>query len=151
MPLIEVSLMKGLLTAAERSALADELSGSVLKAEGTPDTPRSRALTWVFVNDAPEGAWSVKGMPAQGPRVLVRVTVPNWTLSKARKRRVGRDVHRVLSKQFGRPLGVEEIWILINEVPPGNWNAGGIDLSMEALSAHMGVHLPGQGKRKKGG
>ena len=146
MPLIEVTLLKGLLGAKDRAALSDDLAAAVLKAEGAPDTPRSRALSWVFVNEAPEGAWAVKGTPPKGPRVLVRITVPAWSLSAARRRRVGRDVHRVLSDRFGRPLGVEEIWILIHEVPAGNWNAGGTDLTAENLGGYMGLQLPAKKK-----
>jgi phenylpyruvate tautomerase PptA (4-oxalocrotonate tautomerase family) len=142
MPLIEVTLPKGLLAAKERAALADELAGAVLKAEGAPDTPKSRSLTWVFVHEAPEGAWVVKGAGPEGPRVLVRITVPDWSLSPARRRRVGRDVHRALSARFGRPLGVEEAWILIHEVPPGDWNAGGSDLTGQNRGAYMGLRLP---------
>jgi phenylpyruvate tautomerase PptA (4-oxalocrotonate tautomerase family) len=139
MPLIEATLSKGLLTAKARAALADDLAGAVLRAEGASDTPRSRALSWVFVNEAPEGTWSVKGTPPLGPRVLVRITVPDWSLSKARRRKVGRDVHRVLSTHLGRPLGLEEAWVLIHEVPEGNWNAGGQDISAGPLGAHMGI------------
>lgn len=135
--MIEAVISRGIWTPAERAALAEELAATVLKAEGAPDTARSRALTWSHVAEAPEGAWT-----GGGARFLVRVTVPTGALSVARRRRVGKDIHALLSRRMGRPLAVEEAWILIDEVPPANWNAGGKPLTIEDVSGYMGIRRP---------
>jgi phenylpyruvate tautomerase PptA (4-oxalocrotonate tautomerase family) len=133
MPLVEVTVPKGLLDAGKRASLAAELTTAVLKAEGAPDNDRSRALTWVFLQEAPEGTWAVGGKWPSGLKFLVRLTVPVGSLSPARKRKMGATLHKVLSDHSGRPLKVEEAWILTHEVPEGNWSAGGKVLRFEDI------------------
>lgn len=142
MPMIEVVVPEGTLDGIRRGALIKELTAAVLKVEGVPDSPQARALTWVFVNEAPRDAWAAGGASPSGPRFLVRVTVPVGTLSVARKRRMGLDVYKLLSRFSGKDLSPDEAWIIVYEVPEGHWTAGGKVLRLADISTFMGMTAP---------
>lgn len=133
MPLVEVSVPKGTLDAGHRALLAEELTKAVLKGEGAPDNPQSRALTWVFIYEVPENTWAIGGKWLSSLKFFVRLTVPVGSLSVARKRKMGAVIQKVLSDHSGKPLRVEEAWIIIYEVPEGNWSAGGKILRFEDI------------------
>jgi phenylpyruvate tautomerase PptA (4-oxalocrotonate tautomerase family) len=61
------------------------------------------------------------------------VTVPAGSLSAARKRKLGAVLHKALSGHSGKPLRIEEAWIITQEVPEGNWSAGGKTLSFQDI------------------
>jgi hypothetical protein len=48
MPLIDLSYPAGTFTPEARTALADELTTVLLRAERAPDTEFSRNITWVY-------------------------------------------------------------------------------------------------------
>jgi hypothetical protein len=70
-------------------------------------------------------------------------------LSVARKRRMGLDIHKVLSARRGRNLKADEAWIIIHEIPEGNWTADGKVLHLEDVSELMGLTDSSIGLRAK--
>lgn len=142
MPLVEVTVPAGFLQNSEKQALIKELTTTVLRAEGVPDSPRSRSLTWILVNEVDRDHWAVAGAPPSSLRFLVRVTVPLGAVSLARKRRMGLAIHRLLSKTAGKPLDTDEAWILVDEVPDGHWTAAGKTLQLKDLTAFVGFQRP---------
>jgi phenylpyruvate tautomerase PptA (4-oxalocrotonate tautomerase family) len=142
MPLIEIDVPAGALDAPAREALLKDVTASVLKVEGLPDTAQSRALTWVFVREAALGTWAVGGVPPADLHFLVRVTVPLGTLSVARRRRMGLELHRVLSRVKGRALKADEAWIILTEIPEDHWTAEGKVLRLADISGFTGMTAP---------
>ncbi len=149
MPLVEITVPAGFLRDTERQALIKELTTAVLKAEGVPDSPRARRLTWILIHEAERGSWAIAGEPPADIRFLVRVTVPAGAVSLARKRRMGLEIHRLLSKTAGKPLGFDEAWIIVQEVPDGQWTADGKILQLKDLTAFVGLKLPPKSDDKK--
>lgn len=139
MPLIEVEVPEGALDSAGRMLFIEELTAVVLKVEEVPDSAQSRALTWVLIKEIPKGHWAIGGQCPPDLRFLVRASVPAGTLSIARKRRMGLEIYKLLSKRCGRALRPDEAWIIVNEVPEGNWTAGGKSLRLEDIRQFMGI------------
>jgi phenylpyruvate tautomerase PptA (4-oxalocrotonate tautomerase family) len=54
MPLIDLSCPAGTFTPEARTALADELTTVVLRAERAPDTQFFHDITWVYAHELPE-------------------------------------------------------------------------------------------------
>src|SRR5919199_1834612 len=109
MPLIEMYVPKGALNDETRRMLHDRVSRQVLEAEGATydESPLAQAITWMLINEMPEGSWSVGGQvlsASHGPRVLTRVNVPHGSLDDERRAdiatRVNREVVNALGEDF---------------------------------------------------
>lgn len=134
MPLIDLSYPAGTFTPDARTALVDELTTVLLRAERAPDTEFFRSITWVYVHELPEGSLLAAGRPVAQPTFRVQVTVPQGALSDRRKQELVSEATRAVSEAAG--LGEADalrVWVLINEVPEGNWGAGGNIVHFEQL------------------
>jgi phenylpyruvate tautomerase PptA (4-oxalocrotonate tautomerase family) len=134
MPLIDLSYPAGTFTPEARTALADELTTVLLHAERAPDTEFFRNITWVYVHELPEGTLLAAGRPVAEPTFRVQVTVPEGALSERRKQELVAEATKVIGEAAG--LGEADwvrVWVLINEVPEGNWGAAGAVVHFEQL------------------
>jgi phenylpyruvate tautomerase PptA (4-oxalocrotonate tautomerase family) len=134
MPLIDLYCPADTFTPEERTALADELTTVMLRAERAPDTEFFRTITWVHVHELPPGAMLAAGRPVPTPVFRVSVTVPQGALSERRKQELVAEATRVISDAAG--LGSEDglrVWVIIDEVPDGNWGAAGAIVQFEQL------------------
>lgn len=131
MPLIHVNVPEGALDQERKSRLVDRLTREVLKVEGAPETAAGLEIAWLFLNEVTAGAWAIAGTSqgvADGIRYLVQVTVPKGSLNDDRKKLMVETVTRVIADVEGVPtveLSPQRVWCMINEVPDGNWGAGG--------------------------
>lgn len=60
MPLVQIKGVSGYLSKQEKSELIRRVTDAVLSVEGEGLRP----VTWVLVEDVPEGQWGVGGQPA---------------------------------------------------------------------------------------
>jgi phenylpyruvate tautomerase PptA (4-oxalocrotonate tautomerase family) len=126
MPLIDLTYPAGTLTPETRTTLGNELTTLMLKWEGAPDTEFFRGITWVHVHELPEGSVLAAGKPVDQSIFRVDVRVPEGALSDRRKAGLVEDFTATLKQAGG--LGDDDglrVWVLIHEVPDGNWGAGG--------------------------
>jgi 4-oxalocrotonate tautomerase family enzyme len=126
MPLIDLTYPAGTFTDESRTALVDELTTVLLRAERAPDTAFFRSIAWVHVHELPDGCVLSAGRPVAEPTFRVQVTIPEGALSDRRKQEFVSEATRVVSEAAG--LDAEDglrVWVLIHEVPDGNWGAGG--------------------------
>ena len=142
MPFVELYAPKGALDSERGRAAKRSLVAEVMKAEGAPDTPAARAISWLVVTE-PED-WLVGGDPAgaEPPRYVVRVSVPAGSLDDAKRADMIERVTRVLA-------GVEEntdaerlyrepaAWVHIHEVPEGNWGAAGRPVGLRDIIGYV--------------
>jgi 4-oxalocrotonate tautomerase family enzyme len=126
MPLIDLTYPAGTFTPEARTALVDELTTVLLRAERAPDTEFFRSIAWVHVHELPEGCVLAAGQPVSEPTFRVQVTIPEGALSDRRKQELVSEATRAVSEAAGltEPDALR-VWVLINEVPDGNWGAGG--------------------------
>jgi phenylpyruvate tautomerase PptA (4-oxalocrotonate tautomerase family) len=129
MPFVELFAPKGALDSERGRVAARELVAEVMKAEGAPDTPAARSISWLVVNEP--DAWFVGGEPlgeGEPPRYVVRVSVPAGSLDDAKRADMVDRVTRVLAgaEEHSDRLYREPVaWVHIHEVPEGNWGAAG--------------------------
>ncbi|WP_051581239.1 tautomerase family protein [Pseudonocardia acaciae] len=143
MPFVELFAPKGALDSERGRAAKRELVAEVMKAEGAPDTPAARAISWLVVTE-PEG-WYVGGEEAgagEPPRYVVRVSVPAGSLDDAKRADMIDRVTRVLAgaEPDGERLYREPVaWVLINEVAEGNWGAVGRAVGLSDIVGFVGT------------
>jgi phenylpyruvate tautomerase PptA (4-oxalocrotonate tautomerase family) len=126
MPLIDLTYPAGTFTDDARTALVDELTTVLLRAERAPDTEFFRSIAWVHVHELPEGCVLAAGHPVAEPTFRIQVTIPEGALSDRRKQELVAEATRVVLDAAGLGQGdALRVWVLINEVPDGNWGAGG--------------------------
>jgi phenylpyruvate tautomerase PptA (4-oxalocrotonate tautomerase family) len=134
MPLIDLTYPAGTFSSEERTALADELSTVLLRAERAPDTEFFRNITWVNIHELPEGSFLAAGAPVQQPTFRMQVTVPLGALSERRKQELISEATRTITAAAGLSEADRlRVWVLINEVPAGNWGAAGQVVTIDDL------------------
>jgi phenylpyruvate tautomerase PptA (4-oxalocrotonate tautomerase family) len=117
------------VSATERNKIAQKLVHEIMRAEGAPDTPAARSISWLLVHEVDE--WWIGREPwedGMSPRWVVRVGVPAGSLNDAKRQDVVERVTQVLSEAELMPdlLKHEPVaWIHIDEIPDGNWGAMG--------------------------
>ena len=126
MPLFDVFYPAGTFTPKARTELADELTTVLLRAERAPDTEFFRNITWAYMHELPDGAVYAAGKPVETPTFRLQVTVPQDALSERRKQELVSEATRAISEAAGiAEADALRVWVLINEVPDGNWGAAG--------------------------
>jgi phenylpyruvate tautomerase PptA (4-oxalocrotonate tautomerase family) len=134
MPLIDLTIPEGTFTPEARTDLAEQLTTVLLRAERAPDTEFFRSITWAYVHELPAGTVLQGGRPVAAPIFRVQATVPQGALSDRRKAEFVESATRVISDAAG--LGEADgmrVWVLVHEVPEGNWGAAGNVVRFEQL------------------
>ncbi|WP_216907485.1 tautomerase family protein [Nocardia noduli] len=133
MPMIDVTMLKGALTAQQRTELTEKLTSELLRIEGV-DNEASRSIAWVLFHEVEPDSWAVGGKfddsyVPEGGRFLTVVSVPSGGLhAKGKKDDIARSVHDAFREVLQLPpeTGARWApWVIVNDIPDGNWGAGG--------------------------
>jgi len=127
MPFVEVFTPRGAIPEARRNAVGERLVAEVMEAEGAPDTPAARSISWLVWQEV-DGWWVGGHRAGAEPRFVVRVGVPAGSLDEARRLDIVERVTRVLAAADDDPARLTReplAWVHINEIPEGNWGAMG--------------------------
>ncbi len=136
MPMIDLTYPEGALPAVQRQALVEELTTVLLRAERAPDTDFFRSVTWVYVHELPADTVMAAGRPVSEPTFRVEVRVPEGALSQRRKQELVAEATRAVLEAAGlEEAEAMRVWVLIAEVPEGNWGAAGNVVAFEQLRA----------------
>lgn len=136
MPMIDLTYPDGALPAERRQALVEELTTVLLRAERAPDTAFFRSVTWVYVHELPGDAVFAGDQPVAEPTFRVEVRVPEGALSQRRKGELVAEATRAVLEAAGLDeADAMRVWVLIAEVPEGNWGAAGNVVAFEQLRA----------------
>lgn len=134
MPKLDLTFSAGALSEEAKRELPRALAAAMLRWEGAPDTGFFRSITWTHVHELPE-VFTADG-PAELSQFVVDATVPAGALSERRKGGLVEEFSRLVRDAAG--LTEEEgvrVWVLIHEVPEGNWGAAGQIVRFEQLRA----------------
>jgi phenylpyruvate tautomerase PptA (4-oxalocrotonate tautomerase family) len=124
MPKLDVTIPADALTPEARRELPETLGATLLRWEGAPDTDFFRSITWAHLHELPAEAIRTPDGQAE-PHAVVDISVPQGALSDRRKAGLVEDATKDILEATG--WGEEaalRVWVLINEVPEGNWGAG---------------------------
>lgn len=130
MPFIQVTHTEGALDGVDRVALTDALAAAGSEAEGT-DLEKARPLSWVTF-DAPEDFHC-----NADPAVAVRASVAEGLLGEDDKETLVAGLSDALTDAV-EGLDPMATWVLVDEVPDGNWGAGGDVVSTAEVAALTG-------------
>ena len=126
MPLIDLTMPAGTLDAEVRGDLVRKLGSTLLRWEGAPDTDFFKSIMWVHVHELPGEMVTAAGEPVTEPHFRIDVTVPEGALSERRKEGVVKEfTEMVLAAAELDDSAALRIWVLIHEVPDGNWGGAG--------------------------
>lgn len=131
MPMIELTLPAGALDKPAQDALMQELTTTLLRWEGAPpDGEAARSVSWGYVDERPAANVYRGGAPEPDePTYRVTITVPERALDDERKAGLVADATRHVLEADGADTGDEDalmhVWVLIREVPDGNWGGAG--------------------------
>lgn len=146
MPIMNVTFRAGDLDASGKADLARRLTEVLVQMEGGADTHGGRAFAWVLFNEIPTADWWIGGEAGDvfvfpPGRFLVHVTIPEGYMNQAHKS----DVHAWVNDAILAATGAagqdagRSILVVVDEVPEGNWGCAGKTISMESISASVGL------------
>lgn len=134
MPRLELTFPEGALNEEAKAELPSQMARAMLSWEGAPDTEFFRSISWTHLHEMPAGSLHTADGPATEPQFIVDVTVPSGALSERRREGLVKELSELVAEAAGVPAEqVLAIWVLVNEVPDGNWGAGGQVIRFEAL------------------
>ena len=134
MPLIQVYYPEGKLPVDKRELLGERLTHVIIEIEGGSgaDTPAARSIAWVMFHAVPNEEWMIDGKTDgtyESPpgKFLVRVYVPEGSLSRQRKAMVHKSVDDAFYEAFGLGTPPEKRWpsIFVHIHEWGEGNLGG--------------------------
>jgi len=126
MPMLDVTIPDGALSAGAEQQLLARLTDVLLEHEGADATnAAARSVAWVFLH-RPAQVF-VGGAPESEPHYRVLVTVPEGQFDDERRgAMVAAVTEAVLDAEQGvRPRDPSRVWVFATEMPEGTWGAGG--------------------------
>jgi phenylpyruvate tautomerase PptA (4-oxalocrotonate tautomerase family) len=150
MPRLDLTITADALSDESKPELMRELGAALLHWEGAPDTEFFRSITWAHLHEVPaEGIQTPDGVAE--PHAVLDITIPAGALSDRRKAGIVEDATKLVldATGWGADAGLR-VWVLIHEVPDGNWGAAGQVVRFEQLrdAAQAEREREGTGKEK---
>jgi phenylpyruvate tautomerase PptA (4-oxalocrotonate tautomerase family) len=150
MPRLDLTITADTLTEERKPELIRELGAALLHWEGAPDTDFFRSITWTHLHELPAEAIQTPDGVAE-PHAILDITVPAGALSERRKAGIVEDATKLIldAAGWGAEAGVR-VWVLLHDVPDGNWGAAGQVVRFEQLrdAAKAEREREGSGKEK---
>jgi phenylpyruvate tautomerase PptA (4-oxalocrotonate tautomerase family) len=133
MPKLDLTLPAGELSADARLELPEKLTATLLRWEGAPDTAFFRSISWAHLNELPADAMRTPDGQAD-PHAVIEITVPDGALSDRRKAGLVEEMTgEVLAATGWDDEAALRVWVIVHEVPDGNWGAGKQIIQFEQL------------------
>jgi phenylpyruvate tautomerase PptA (4-oxalocrotonate tautomerase family) len=147
MPIMDVRYPAGRLDKSTKAKMAAKLTDVLIRMEGGANTHGGRAFATVLFTEIAEENWWVGGrtdgeyVSASG-KFLVHVTIPEGYMNVAHKTEVHVWVTAAIMEATGTKsdgAGASSIQVIVDEVPEGNWGAGGHSISLESIAESVGM------------
>jgi phenylpyruvate tautomerase PptA (4-oxalocrotonate tautomerase family) len=143
MPQIELTVPRGALSDAALDQLMGEMTTTLLRWEGAPDSPAAREVSWGYVHEiAPERTYHGGANAAdEAPRYRVDVTVPKGALDDEKKSGLVGDVTKLVLAAEGTDdeAAPMRVWVIVREVPDGNWGGAGRVWRLREIAQFVGA------------
>jgi phenylpyruvate tautomerase PptA (4-oxalocrotonate tautomerase family) len=150
MPIMNVRYSAGDLDGAGKAKLAKSLTEIMIRMEGGANTRGGRAFAWVLFEEFAQGNWWAGGETGNGyvsppGRFLVHVSIPEGYMSAGHKSEVQEWVTEAIlatTGASGEGAG-HSIQVIIDDIPEGNWAAGGRTISLANIADSVGLSKAG--------
>ena len=141
MPIVDLTLAKGTLSAAEQQQLLDKVGRIAIDYEGLSGSKFAESFTWVYLNELPAANVSqISGKPAK-PIYRFTFTTLQTLLDNDSKHRLGEAVARAVYEAEGARWDPAEaynrVWVFFDDYRQGDWIVGGRINSIKALRAEV--------------
>lgn len=150
MPIMNVRYGAGDLDDAGKSRLAKSLTEVMIRMEGGANTRGGRAFAWVLFDELARGDWWAGGETgneyvSSPGRFLVHVSIPEGYMSAVHKAEVQVWVTEAILAATGASgdTAGHSIQVIIDDVPEGNWAAGGHTISLANIADSVGLSKTG--------
>lgn len=151
MPIMNVRYPASRLDKAAKAALAARLTDILIRMEGGANTHGGRAFATVLFNAVDEDDWWVGGQAddtfvSPSGKFLVHVTIPEGYMNNGHKSEVHAWVAEAIVQVTGgsdKAAAGNSIQVIVDEVPEGNWGAGGRTISLESIADTVGMSTNG--------
>jgi phenylpyruvate tautomerase PptA (4-oxalocrotonate tautomerase family) len=146
MPLLRITHQRGAISDAQKATLADELTAAILVAEVGADTPAGRSVAYVIFDEVdPKTSWFVGGKPdlnpPKGGRLLFDIVYPVGASPQHDKSELHAQINAIVARTFdvdGAFPNRASDWVLVHEVPDGNWGASGVTIGIREINQVAG-------------
>jgi phenylpyruvate tautomerase PptA (4-oxalocrotonate tautomerase family) len=147
MPIMDVRYPAGRLDKTTKATMAEKLTDVLIRMEGGANTHGGRAFATVLFTEVAEEDWWVGGrtdgefVSASG-KFLIHVTIPEGYMNTAHKTEVHVWVTAAIMQVMGTKsdaAAASSIQVILDEVPEGNWGAGGHTISLESIAESVGM------------
>lgn len=137
MPIIDLTIAEGTLSAEARERLLGNVSRIAIEYEGLAGSEFAERFTWVYTQELPNER--VRQVPGPPPKPLYRFafTTLEGLLDDEAKKRLGQDVARAVYEVEGTAWDEEEaynrVWVFFDDYRQGDWIVGGRVNAIHAL------------------
>lgn len=141
MPIVDLTLAEGALSAEDRERLLDKVGRIAIDYEGLSGSKFAEAFTWVYVHELPAThVTQVSGTPSK-PLYRFTFTTLQTLLDNESKHRLGGDVARAVYEAEGAAWNAQEaynrVWVFFDDYRQGDWIVGGEINSIKALRTEV--------------
>ena len=145
MPMIDLTVLEGVLSEEALDGLADSLMRALLRSEHVPEDNAARELvSWVHVHELPSGRMYAGGRRLQSgePFFRIDVSIPAGVVDADDKAAFIAEATGLILEASGADPddrdAAARVWVLYREVP-GGWGASGRLLSNRQIAKIVGA------------
>ncbi len=141
MPIVDLTVAQGGLSAKDRELLLDKVGRIAIDYEGLSGSKFAESFTWVYLHELP--AAHVSQISGQPPKPIYRFTFTTLQtlLDNESKHRLGEDVARAVYEVEGTSWDAQEaynrVWVFFDDYRQGDWIVGGQINSIKALRGEV--------------
>ena len=128
MPMLELFAPAGALAGPAADQLMSNLTRTLLRWEGAPESPQALELSWGYIHETPPARTYHRGQRIDSaPHFRLMVTVPQGALDDDRKAGLVKETTELVVRASGDddPAAALRVWVIVNEVADGNWGGAG--------------------------
>jgi phenylpyruvate tautomerase PptA (4-oxalocrotonate tautomerase family) len=141
--MIDLVVPEGRFTETEMEDLGARLTSLIIEWESGTDIAGYEQAAWAWVHEARQVLVAGRRRDETAlPLYKVIATVPKGSLDERRRAGLIGDVTDAIISTEGRvpsDRDRQRVWCIIDEVPDGNWGAGGHVVRLRDLAAGFGV------------
>lgn len=128
MPLIVLYLPEQCFNPQQKQQFAQQATQNLLKLEGMEQQPKAQNLSWVQFSEFGKEDFFLAGHQVEKPHYRIDIKVFQGTLNNERKALLTEQLTKLVLDIEGTNfnlLNAARVWVMINEIPDGNWGGAG--------------------------
>ncbi len=128
MPLIIAHIPESVFSETQKQQFAQTATNTLLKIEGMEQNPKAQNLSWVQIVEFAKTDFYMAGHQVDKPHYRLDVKVFQGTMTADKKEQLTHELTELVLNMEGTDhnlLNAARVWVMIEEVPDGNWGGAG--------------------------